>query len=285
MKAYFRLLFAFIALGLVAAAVVGVVYVWENLVVPKQRVEAEIAEIKNRKKSKVDYGQNTYQDALTLLRTGQRGAAVAKLHELMIYYQDSEFYPEAKRIVGEINIDRLLSREPAPGKSEYIVESGDVLSRIASKAKSTVGYIIHVNNRMGSALQKGDQLIVSDLDFRISVNLSEKSVTLRTADDKFFKEYKLIDFKRPPNTPREFDTEISSLIVGTGARLIPVGTPNYVGAQKELRCKLRGVALRAKSGDPQKDKYMTGIFLEREDIEELALIIRPGVQVWVRAQS
>ncbi len=282
MKAYFRLLFAFLALGLVAAAVVGVLYVWENLIAPRRAIEAEIADIRKRTKVKVDYGDKVYQEALSLLSADELSRAVDKLHELMRTYRDSARYGEAKRIVGEVNIDRLLSKAPAPGKGDYIVQPGDVLTRIAQKAKSTVGYIMHVNGRMGSGLQRGDQLIVSPLEFSILINLSDKTLTLRSAEDKFFKEYQLASYKLPPSTPSSFDSEIKSLVVSTGARLIPVGTPQYIAAPKELRCRRRGVPLRALSGDEEKDRYATGFILPREDIEELALIIRPGTKVHVR---
>ena len=166
----------------------------------------------------------------------------------------------------------------------FMTSPGTVVSTLPpiSAARSTVGYIIHVNGRMGSVLQRGDQLIVSPLDFRIVANLSAKTVTLRTAEDKFFKEYALVDFKRPPNSASSFDTQVKQLVVATSARRIEVGTPEYISARKELRCARAGIAFRTKTGDAEKDKYTTGIFLAREDIEELALLVRPGTEVFVR---
>ena len=61
-----------------------------------------------------------------------------------------------------------------------------------------------------------------------------------------------------------------------------MGTPQYIGAEKELRCTRRGVPIRALSGDEEKDKYVSGFFLDRADVEELALLIRPGTKVYVR---
>ena len=83
---------------------------------PEKELQAEIEEIRQRKKEKVDYGKKIHGDAVALLRTGEIGGGVEKLHELMRFYRESSAYQDAKRIVGEINIDRLLSREPMPGK-------------------------------------------------------------------------------------------------------------------------------------------------------------------------
>jgi len=282
LKIYIRLLFAFLALGLLAAAVVGVLYVWGNMVAPKQEIAAEIEAIRKRPKIKIDHGEKVYQEAVRFIAAGDQGAGVKRLHELMVLYKESGRYGEAKRVIGEINIDRLLSKEPAPGKSDYIVQSGDALTRIARKAKTTIGYIIEVNGRMGSGLHRGDQLIVSKLEFSVLVNLGEKTITLSNAEGKFFKDYPLAGHRLPSNTPSSFDTEIASLVVSTGARLVPVGTSKYIAADKELRTKRRGAPLRAVTDDTEKNKYLTGFFLARADIEELAIIIRPGTKVHVR---
>ena len=282
MRVYLRLLFAFIALALLAVSGVGVFYVWEKMIYPERELEAEIGQIRKQKKKKVDHGAKAYKEAVALLSTGALGGGVEKLHELMKFYDDSEFYPEAKRVVGEINVDRLLSKSLTPGKHEYIVKGGDSLLRIAQEKSSTVGYIIHVNDRMGSSLQRGDQLIVSHLDFTILIGLSAGTLTLQTEGGKFFKEYQLVRYKFPSHVPLQFDTEIKALIVGSGETLVPIGSSRYVNADKELRCVRRGVPLRAVIADSEANKYTTGFFLGREDLEELVLLIRPGTKVHVR---
>ena len=282
MRVYIRLLSAFLALALLVVSGIGVFYVWEKMIAPERQMEIEIAEIRKRSKKKIDHGERTYRDAVTLLSAGKLRGGVEKLHELMRFYDDSQFYSEAKRVVGEINVDQLLSKSPTLGKREYIVKGGDSLVRIAQQTKSTVGYVIHVNGRMGAGLQKGDQLIVSPLEFSILISLSKKTLTLRMGADKFFKEYHMEGYKLPQNSSSEFDTEIKSLIVGSGATFIPVGTRRYIESTKELRCLRRGLSLRSISVDAEQNKYTTGFFLKRGDIEELVLLIRQGTKVHVR---
>jgi len=281
-RVYLRLLSAFIALALLAVSGAGVFYVWEKMIYPERELEEEIVKIRKQKKKKVDHGTKTYHEAMALFSTGALSGGVEKLHELMKFYNDSEFYPEAKRVVGEFNVDRLLSKSITPGKHEYIVKSGDSLLRIAQQKSSTVGYIIHVNGRMGANLQRGDQLIVSPLDFTILISLASRTLTLQAGGGEFFKEYRLERYRFPAVVPAQFDTEIQALIVGSGDTLLPVGSARYIEADKELRCLRRGVPLRTAVADSEANKYVTGFFLDREDIEELILLIRPGTKVHVR---
>jgi hypothetical protein len=114
------------------------------------------------------------------------------------------------------------------------------------------------------------------------ISLTAGTLTLQAEGGEFFKEYQLVRHKFPQNFPVEFDTKIKALIVGSGEILLPVGSPQYVAAEKELRCARRGVPFRSVISDSGDNKYITGFFLGREDIEELVLLIRPGTKVHVR---
>src|SRR4051812_31944622 len=48
-------------------------------------------------------------------------------------YPSGQHVDEAKDLLGEVNIDILLSRTPSPEKEEYIVRPGDVLQNVARK--------------------------------------------------------------------------------------------------------------------------------------------------------
>jgi len=64
----------------------------------------------------------------------------------MRYYPESAKFVEAKRILGEINLDLLISESPAPWKDKYTVKSGDPgLAAIASRHKTTVDFIMRAN--------------------------------------------------------------------------------------------------------------------------------------------
>ena len=282
MKVYLRLLFAFVSLGILSLCVVAVYYLWDKEIEPERKLQTQINDIKKLPKIKVDHGSHLYEQALSLMRTGELVAGIESLHELIKYYPESNYFEESNRIIGEVNSDHLLSRDSAEDKYEYTVKRGDALRSIAQKHQTTVGYILHVNGRMGSKLQPGDQLIVCPLHFSVLINIKAKTISLRNAQDKLFKNYELVGSRLPQGCPSSMDSKVKGLVVGDGSRFIEIGSSEYINAPKEIRCERRGVPIRSLTGDQDKDKYATGFFVSDDDIEELALLVRSGSLIYVR---
>jgi len=281
-KVYLRLLFAFVSLGILSLCAVAVYYLWDKEIEPERKLQAQVNEIKKLPKIKVDHGSHLYEQALSLMQTGELVAGIEMLHELIKYYPESNHFEESNRIIGEVNSDHLLSRDSSEGKHEYTVKRGDALRSIAQKHQTTVGYILHVNGRMGSKLQPGDQLIVCPLHFSVLINIKAKTISLRNAQDKLFKNYELVGSRLPQGCPSSMDSKVQGLVVGDGSRFIEIGSSEYINAPKEIRCERRGVPIRSLTGDQDKDKYATGFFVSDDDIEELALLVRSGSPIYVR---
>ena len=282
MKVYLRLLFALISLGVLSLCLIVVHYIWNNQIEPERQLQIQVNEIKKLPKIKIDHGSHLYEEAVSLIQTGALLGGIEKLHELIKYYPESKYFDESNRIIGEVNSDHLLSRDRGEGKKEYTVKRGDALRLIAQKHETTVGYILHVNGRMGSKLQPGDQLIVCPLRFSILINLKAKTIVLRNSEDKLFKSYELVGSRLPQACPSSFDSLVKGLIVGDGTRFVEIGSTEYVNAAKEIRCERRGISMRSLTGIEDKDKYATGFFVSHDDIEELALLVRSGSPIHVR---
>ena len=282
MKVYLRLLFALISLGVLSLCLIVVHYIWNNQIEPERQLQIQVNEIKKLPKVKIDHGSHLYEQAVSLIQTGALLGGIEKLHELIKYYPESKYFDESNRIIGEVNSDHLLSRDSGEGKKEYTVKRGDALRLIAQKHETTVGYILHVNGRMGSKLQPGDQLIVCPLRFSILINLKAKTIVLRNSEDKLFKSYELVGSRLPQACPSSFDSLVKGLIVGDGTRFVEIGSTEYVNAAKEIRCERRGIPIRSLTGVEDKDKYATGFFVSHDDIEELALLVRSGSPIHVR---
>ena len=282
MKVYLRLLFAFISLGVLSLCLIVVHYIWNNQIEPERQLQIQVNEIKKLPKFKIDHGSHLYEEAVSLIQTGALLGGIEKLHELIKYYPESKYFDESNRIIGEVNSDHLLSRDSGEGKKEYTVKRGDALRLIAQKHETTVGYILHVNGRMGSKLQPGDQLIVCPLRFSILINLKAKTIVLRNSEDKLFKSYELVGSRLPQGCPSSFDSLVKGLVVGDGTRFVEIGSTEYVNAAKEIRCERRGIPIRSLTGVEDKNKYATGFFVSQDDIEELALLVRSGSSIHVR---
>ena len=282
MKVYLRLLFALISLGVLSLCLIVVHYIWNNQIEPERQLQIQVNEIKKLPKVKIDHGSHLYEQAVSLIQTGALLGGIEKLHELIKYYPESKYFDESNRIIGEVNSDHLLSRDSGEGKKEYTVKRGDALRLIAQKHETTVGYILHVNGRMGSKLQPGDQLIICPLRFSILINLKAKTIVLRNSEDKLFKSYELVGSRLPKACPSSFDSLVKGLIVGDGTRFVEIGSTEYVNAAKEIRCERRGIPIRSLTGVEDKNKYATGFFVSQDDIEELALLVRSGSSIHVR---
>ena len=83
-------------------------------------------------------GEIAFERARELLATGQFAEAREKLEFLVGVYPSSASASEARRILGELNLDDLLSTEVMEGKIMYKVKSGDNFTRIAQNHDTTL---------------------------------------------------------------------------------------------------------------------------------------------------
>lgn len=285
LKAYFRIIFALLAVAFVGVGVAVLYYFWQNYQEPSRRARKEIAELEQKEVVRIDHGAKVYETAMGLLRQGDAEATRSALAKIIGTYKDSTRYDEARRIIGQQNLDLLLSFEPMAGKSEYTVKRGDNFIAITRDTKSTMEYISQVNNAQSTRLQVGQRLVVCALDaFSVVVNLSATKVELRQ-NDLFFAEFDLQGFRFPPGTPNSFDTSVKGKSAFAGGKSLTFDDPGFASAEKQIGTARPGIALRpppVSTGGPE-DVYQTGIYLAPEDVEELFIILRTGAKIHVRS--
>jgi hypothetical protein len=275
-RAHLKLLAALLILGIVAAAVVGMFYVWQNYLEPSFQARQEILTLEKDPPVRIDVGKREFSRAMERMKRGEVAAAHQQLSKLVKTYADSAAYSASRRILGEVNMDRLLSDMRTPGKKTYTVQSGDSLNKIASQERTTVDYIIQVNELQGITIQRGEQMIVCELDFSLNVSLANRTVTL-LRKGKFFKEYTI----RIVRGIRPADTKIEARAAFANDRPVQLGREGYIGSEKWLTCG-KGVTFRAYTVETRDDEDLPGIFLDEADMEELYTILRSGTPVRVR---
>ena len=131
------------------------------------------------------------------------------------------------------------------------------------------------------------------MDFDLALDVSDRRLTLLRSG-RFFKEYTALGLKLPPGmkVPNELEvTSKSAIIDGKAAN--PV-TAEFVRAEKRIivgkNNNSAGLLLRtppvAKAVEPGQNSATdetaasnTGIFLAREDLEELYPILRKGAKI------
>jgi LysM repeat protein len=293
-------------------------------------VQKEIKHISGDRKAPPDPGLRRFDLAMETMKNGDVNAGKEALYDLIKNFPTSKRAPEAKRIIGEINLDMLFSPEKNPQKQDYVVQTGNSLGLIATKHSTTVEAIQRFNGMMSSGLQPGDHLGVFPLNFELAVNLTKKTVTL-IRNERFFKEYQALDIRLPAGVKAPLEMTINDKPAWFEGKRVQSTHPNYLSADKWLNGSKVGLNLRSlpqaravtgteiilpkgptKAESPKSSKSIAkgkssthsknkgaketevvpvddstapaldpGIYLPREDMEELFTLIRMKTKVKV----
>lgn len=125
--ARFKFLLAFLALLVCGGGVAGAYFYWKKFAQPEIVVNRHISGKGGGTLERPDLGKRHFDAAIALLKEGELVSARDRLLYLMQYFPESATYDEARRIVGEVNMDLLLSKIPMPGKVEHKVRRGEAL--------------------------------------------------------------------------------------------------------------------------------------------------------------
>ncbi len=115
-------------------------------------------------------------------------------------YPESSRIDEAKDYLGRLNIHIFLSPIPSPEKTTYSVKSGDVITIVAKKLKTTPELLMRANNMSGSMLRIGQKLLIPPSEFSLTISRRQKRVTLLNKG-KFFKQYAILALPVPKGAP------------------------------------------------------------------------------------
>ena len=282
-----KIVFTLFALGILAASLMASFYFYENIKKAEEEVLLEIEQLKVEPPPLPDPGADRFEEARELLLVGEHEAARSKLLHILKFYDDSSRYQNAKEIIGEMNLDRLLSSEPTAGKVDYTVRGGDSLVLIANRNQSTLSYIMRANNMVSTRIHPGDRLMVSPLVFTVIVNVGDKTLTL-TREDQFFKEYAIKKIRLPHGVSSAFSTTVTDKIAFLGSRRIPLSDSRFQEADKWLHTKVPGFVFGAFVEAPglegeaaDGENLAVGVSLAPADFEELFTLIRLGTKVKV----
>lgn len=305
-KTQIKLLIFLITVGLVAGTLGMGYWVYTNILLKESQVEHDIASMKGKDRPRIDPGVRRFEAAVDLISHGKTDEGLDALYKLCQQFPDSKTCPEAMRIIGEINMDNLYSANSTTGKKDYIVQPGDSLNLIATKQGTTVDSIIRSSGLMSFNLQPGDHLTIIPMDFHLGVNVSKMQVMLlRKVGEKeyLFKTYEAKDIRLPPGMRLPVEMTIAGKNSIHDGKTVASTDPNYVDAEKWIAATKSGVSIRTppvaralpveepKAPSPSSKKSITpdampapapapaaetGIFLAREDIEELFALVRKG---------
>lgn len=231
----------------------------------------------------IDPGAKVFEKAGELIAIGNLPEAREKLEMVVNIYPRSKAAPEARRIVGEMNLDELLSAAHMDGKAIHIVRSGESFLGIAAKHETTLDCIMHLNGLMDlKGLHPGEELVVMPLGMRVLVEPGRKVLSIWQGG-RFIKEYPLLSSSLG-SLKGGLHTKVASKSGIIGERNVTPGMKEYPESAKVFT--LEKTSLKIRSFAPPTANAAapaTGFYLSVEDAEELALLLRPGNEVEIRA--
>jgi hypothetical protein len=239
----------------------------------------------------IDPGAKVFEKASEMIAVGDLAGARDRLRTVVSTYPRSKAAPEARRIVGEMNLDDLLSAVHMEGKEIHIVRPGESFLGIAAKHNTSLDCIMHLNGLMDlKGLQPNEELIVMPLNLRVLIEPARKALSLWKGE-QFIKEYPLVSAELGTHKGG-LVTKISSKSGVAGDRRVTPGMKEYRESEKVFALEKSHLQIRSASPEGKHEEGENpaagpgpGFRLSVEDTEELALLLRPGNEVEIRTAA
>ena len=233
----------------------------------------------------VDVSLPEFEAAVKLRQDGKLAEARDALVVFIQKYPSAKRLDEARDLLGEVNVEILLSRYPSPEKTEYIVKSGDVLAKIARKLKTTPEMIMRMNNMSGTMLRIGDRLFISNPDFSMVVQRKANLIVLLN-HGAFFRQYHIREAKLPPKPPPKITTKVAETMAWRGGQRIGLGSKEYLASTKWVRFASAPAYTLYSVPDSthpnlEQPPPPTGLGLAATDLEELSTLVNNRTPVTI----
>lgn len=229
----------------------------------------------------VDTGAvDAIQQALTLKSAGKLADARAALQ---LVAENAKASDRALDMLGEIDMQIVMTPTPAPEKVDYTIAAGDALGKIAKKFGTTIELIKKSNNLNSDTIRVGDRLRVYQGHFAVTV--SKTSNTLQVTDGgKFFKRYRVGTGQYSKTPVGEF--KITSRVAEppwwrSDGKTIPFGDPENILGTHWLGLDVPGYGIHGTWETNSIGKQATAgcIRLLNDDVAELYTILPVGTPV------
>jgi LysM repeat protein len=232
-----------------------------------------------------DIGLPEFQAAAQLRQDGKLTEAREALIAFIQKYPSGKHLDEARELLGEVNIDILLSRHPSPEKIEYTVKPGDVLAKIARKLKTTPEMIMRMNNMSGTMLHIGEHLLISHPDFSIVIQRKPNLVVVLN-HGTFFRQYHVREAKLPPKQAAKITAKVAETMAWKGGKRVGIGNKEYLSSTRWIR--LAGAPSYTLYSVPdathpnlEQPPPPTGFGLAASDVEELSSLVNNRTAVTI----
>lgn len=204
-------------------------------------------------------------------------------------WPDSTRIEDAREALGAVNAHILLTPTVAPEKQPYVVKSGDVLTRVGARTKSTEEVIIRANKLTTTKLRIGQKLSIPPTVFSVLISRKENKVILFNGG-RFFRQYAIRSWpvvaggKKAGGGPA---ARLSGKVVGklswVNGQVVNFEDKNYAEATHWVNFSLTSYTLYGEvpEGGAKVQKPVSGVALAPEAMPEIAAVLRKGDVVTV----
>ena len=182
---------------------------------------------------------------------------------------------EARKAVGDLNIQAFFSAQASEDKKEYTVVRGDSIAKIAAKTKAAPELIFKANGLDSLMIQPGQKFIIPSGQFTVQLFVGAHAVELLNHGG-FFRWYKAVDTHLPANV-NTGQYKIIDKEAWSGGLRVAFGEKNYLGSSRWLVINQGNITLYSETNpsNPNVQKPKSGMELAPEDMEELfALLVK-----------
>jgi hypothetical protein len=269
---------AFAAVLVLAVLLATAWYVRE---VKAQVTTPHLESLPDEQSEEIEPGDIAFERAVEKLALGKYDEAEERLQFVVNFDPGSEAAVEARRILGELHLDRYLSTENMEGKKIHEVVSGDSFLKIAKNYETTIDCMVHLNGLMRlNQLHPGDELVVMPLNFNLRIDLPRKRLSV-WKDGRFVTSYELVEVRLGHSREGILRTKVKNKQGFLEGKSYPTTSDLYRGASKILTLEAKGLRILGKRAEGG-EEAQRGIFLKESDMEELVLLTRVGNGVEVR---
>jgi LysM repeat protein len=220
-----------------------------------------------------DPGIALLEQAKQLIAKGEIDDGKRLLTSIFQSFPKSVKADEARKTLGDMNIQDFFSPQISADKKEYVVARGDSIAKISAKTKAAPELIFKANGLDGLMIQPGQKFIIPSGQFTLDIFLEAQAVELLN-HGQFFRWYKSQDFHLPPNLKPGQAKVIGKEAWSGGAR-VSFGEKKFLGSSRWVVLSQNGITLYSETAPntPNVQKPRFGIQLAPEEMEELFALL------------
>lgn len=222
-----------------------------------------------------------FEKAVALKKAGQLAAARDLLQPVAAAADAPD---NVLDLLGEINTQILFTPTPAPEKTDYTIQAGDTLGKLAAKFGAPITLIKKANNLQGDTIRIGDRLRIYQPQFAVSVDKTKNTLTV-SDHGKFFKRYRVGtgEYSKTPVGAFQITVRQEQPVWHHDGLVVPYGNPSNILGTHWLGLDVPGYGIHGTWDTNSIGKQATAgcVRLLNGDVAELYTILPLGTPVTI----